>query len=334
MLEHASRENRLVRMGSHIQSLLVDVRGDQIHDSRNQPAASQLSLEIVIPTLLPLLPDLTSCTFDGALYGETLSQLVRISTLKRLELHANDWYLQQSCSYVDESRTWVWRRCSDLVLDFRVLANLKSLQTLKLGRLQHHEARGLAEGVARLRLIDLEIHSSPWVKDEDPRYYIAGGKKYDWPLMFFLYVLVHRYRPNLLPRGFPSTLETLVLRDRFHLFGNATRQIYLRAACRNCQSLRRVESTYPTREQASHFFLIFEWRPIEERFGTTTMGSLEVPEQSLGQIYNGIAEFRHLPSPGPWNFAFVRDPDDVIESAEGCAKRRSKDSTGLRAAVR
>ncbi|KAL9068047.1 MAG: hypothetical protein Q9161_006492 [Pseudevernia consocians] len=333
MAKHASRENELARMGSYIESLLVDVRSDLTPTLPNQPAASQLSLEIAIPKLLPLLPNLTSCVFDGALYRETLSQLVHISALKRLELRADDWYLQQGCSYLDESRSWVWRRWSDLVLDFRVLANLKSLQSLKVGRLQHHEARGLAEGVARLRLVNLEIHSSPWVNDEDPRHYLAGGKTYDSPLMFFFYSLIHRYDSNLLPSALPSTIETLILRDRFHAFGKPTKQNYLRAACRDCRSLRRIESTHPTREQACKFLVTFGWQPVEERFGETKLASLKTPEESLGKIYNGVAELRHMPSPGLWKFAVVRDPDDDLESAEDYEKNRSEDSAGLRAAV-
>lgn len=91
MAKHAGRENKLAPMGSYIESLLVDVRGDLTHTLRNQPAGSQMSLEIAIPKLLPLLPNLTSCVFDGALYRETLSQLVHISALKRLELRADDW---------------------------------------------------------------------------------------------------------------------------------------------------------------------------------------------------------------------------------------------------
>ena len=333
MAKHASRKNKLAHMGSYIRSLVVDVRGDLAYALHNQPAPSQLSLEIAIPTLLPLLPNLISCAFDGALYRDTLSQLVRISTLKRLELRMDDWYLQQGCSYLDESRSWVWRRWSDLILDFRVLAKLKGLQSLKIGRLQHHEARGLAEGVARLRLINLEIHSSPWVNDEDPRHYLAGGKTYDSPLMFFFCSLNGHGGPSPLPKGLPSTLETLILRDRFHIFGLPTKHVYLRAACWNCRSLRRIESTLPTREQACDFFLAFDWRPVEERFGDTKLARLKAPEQSLGEIYNGVAEFRLMPSPGLWHFAFVRDPDDVEESARAYRKNKSGDSARLRAAV-
>ncbi|CAD6581096.1 MAG: hypothetical protein ASARMPREDX12_000352 [Alectoria sarmentosa] len=333
MAKHARQQNKLARMGSYIESILVDARGDLKHALRNEPAASQRALEVALPTLLPLLPILSRCVFDGALYRETLSQLVQISNLKHLELRGDDWYLQQGCSYIEDSHSWVWRRWSDLILDFRVLANLKSLRSLKIGRLQHHEAQGLAEGVARLQLINLEIHSSPWVKDEDPRHNLAGNKTYDSPLMFFFYSMTRRRGPGLSPRGLPSTLETLILRDRFHVYGKPTKHIYLRAACRNCRSLRRLESTHPTREQACEFFLTFEWRPVEERFGKTKLASLKVPEQSLGKIYNGVAEFRLMPSPGLWSFAFVRDPDDVLESAKGYEKSRSNDSAKLRAVI-
>lgn len=110
MAKHAGRGSKLARIGSYIESLLVDVRGDL---TCSQPAASQLALDIAIPALLPLLPNLTSCVFEGALFRETLSQLVRTSTLKRLELRADDWYPQQACAYLDESHSWIWRRWSD-----------------------------------------------------------------------------------------------------------------------------------------------------------------------------------------------------------------------------
>ena len=331
--KYASRESKLARMGACIQSLVVDVRGDQPHARCSQPAASQLSLEIAIPTLLPLLPNVTTCVFDGALYRETLSQLVGVPNLKRLELRADDWYLQQGCSYLDDSHSWVWRRWSDLILDFRILANLRNLQSLKIGRLQHHEARGLAEGVAKLRLINLEIHCSPWVRDEDPRHYLTGGQTYDSPLMLLFYSLVRRCGPSLLPSALPSTLETLILRDRFHIFRQPTKQIYLCAAFRNCRSLRRIESTHSTREQACDFFSTFGWRPVEERFGNTKLASLKLPGQSPEETYSGLAEFGHLPSPGLWEYAYVRDPDDVLGSAEGYKESGSEDSAGLRATV-
>lgn len=79
------------------------------------------------------------------------------------------------------------------------------------------EHEGLAEGVANSRLVSLEIHSGPWVNDEDPRHHLAGGKTYDSPLTFF-YSPTHRYGPSLLPRALPSTLETLILRDPFSCF--------------------------------------------------------------------------------------------------------------------
>ena len=52
-------------------------------------------------------------------------------------------------------------RWSDRGLDSRVLAGLKNLQSLKIGSLQQHEMRGLAEGVAKLRAIKLKIQSTP-----------------------------------------------------------------------------------------------------------------------------------------------------------------------------
>ncbi len=323
MEKHVGRESKLARLQSCIRSLLVDIRGDETQALCNQPAVSQLSMETALPALLPLLPNLTSCVYDGVLCRETLSQLVRISTLKCLELRADDWYLQQGC-YTDESRSWVWRRWSDLILDFRVLANLNNLHSLKIGRLQHHEAQGLAEGIARLRLTNLEIHSSPWISHGDPRHYLTGSKMYASPLMFFFYYLARREGPSLLPSGLPSTLETIILRDRFYVVKEPMEHVYLCAARRKCRSFLQIESTHPTGEHACHFLLAFGWRPVGEKSGHTELAE---------ETHNGVAEFLYLPSTGLWKFAFVRDPGDVREGAEGCKESRSEDSVALRAAV-
>ncbi|KAF6238010.1 hypothetical protein HO173_004211 [Letharia columbiana] len=40
-----------------------------------------------------------------------------------------------------------------------------------------------------------------------------------------------------------------------------------------------------------------------------------------------------MPSPGIWKFAFVRDPEDVLESAKGYERRRSENSAQFRATV-
>ena len=65
-------------------SLIIDVRGCQTDVLCNQQPASQVSLKLAIPTLLLLLLNLTACVFDGALYRETLSQMVQIYVLKAL----------------------------------------------------------------------------------------------------------------------------------------------------------------------------------------------------------------------------------------------------------
>ena len=54
MAKHARRESKLECMGSYVESLLVDIRGDLKHALRHQQAASQASLKIAILTLLPL----------------------------------------------------------------------------------------------------------------------------------------------------------------------------------------------------------------------------------------------------------------------------------------
>ena len=93
-----------------------------------------------------------------------------------------------------------------------------------MGRLQYHQAQGLVEGVAELRLVNLEIHSSPSVSDEGSRNEATGDNTYNSPLIFFFYTLLHCYGPSLLSGTLLSTLETHILRDHFHVLRNARRQ--------------------------------------------------------------------------------------------------------------
>ena len=116
----------------------------------NKQAASQLSLILAISILLLLLLNLIACIVGGASYRETLSQIIQVHVLKSFELRAHDWYFWRGCSSLDESHWWIWHHLLYSVLDFRFLGSLE------IGRLPHHEARGLAEEIARLQLIDLK----------------------------------------------------------------------------------------------------------------------------------------------------------------------------------
>ena len=216
-----------------------------------------------------------------------------------------------------------------MVLDFTIQAILENLQSLKIGRSQRHETQALADGVAKLRLVNLEIHSSPWVSEEDDQHCLTGDEMYYLPLMLFIHSLARRNGPSLLPSSSPSSPEALIVRDSFDVVKKSTKQIYFDAACRDCWSPRRIESTHPTREQACELLSRFGWQSVEERF----TASQNILEHSLERTYSGVAEFLHMTSPCLWEFAFVRDPDDVLESAEGYTKSRSEDVAELRAAV-
>ena len=80
---NARGESRLVHMHLCNESLLVDISAR----SNIRPASS---IAAFAGPLLPLLQNLTACVFDGALYQETPSQLVRLQTLQSLEFCAAD----------------------------------------------------------------------------------------------------------------------------------------------------------------------------------------------------------------------------------------------------
>ena len=70
-------------VGSYKQRLRIDVKGNRNGDPKPPPGQPG-SVERALPTLISLLPRISECSFDGPLYQNHLSNLIRISNLKKL----------------------------------------------------------------------------------------------------------------------------------------------------------------------------------------------------------------------------------------------------------
>lgn len=123
-----------------------------------------------------------------------------------------------------------------------MLANLKCLQALEIGRLTYHEAPWLALGVASLNLRSL--HPSCWgweLGGTVPGLFIRCRSF--GPLLQFLAGLTTRELgrgPTC--RGLPPTLEHLVLIDKYYSPTSLLHQL-IATAILPCKDLKTLETT-------------------------------------------------------------------------------------------
>ncbi len=200
--------------GSHVLNLYIDTR----LISNIMAAPGHEYLEEATPSLLALLPNLINLTFEGPLYHDQFTNILQVHGLKRLNIRGDDQNLRLG------SPDWM-EFYTNLILNFLALASLGSLQSLKIGRLMAIEAYGLAYALPKLPLVNLEVSSSIWVRRADPRYHILGSEQGISPIVSLVAMLapiLRKMSDHLDPKtaalqhGFPPTLKTLVLADRYH----------------------------------------------------------------------------------------------------------------------
>ncbi|MCJ1227490.1 hypothetical protein MMC12_004146 [Toensbergia leucococca] len=206
---------------SYVRDLYWDMRDPSWNTRSWHLGANENWLKATLRLLLRQLRKLTCVRLEGALYMPTLLDLVRIETIRILKLRTYDYYFERDERGPSLNERWPIP-LEELILDFRCLAELSGLHTLKLGRLVHGEGRNLAKGIARLSLIDLEI--SAIVCKTGTCYdqtFLVGGEDDPSPLVPFLQALVHRDDQNIedmmgIQGSFPVTLRNLTLKDSYH----------------------------------------------------------------------------------------------------------------------
>lgn len=241
--------------GLHVQNLYIDIR----LISNIMAAPGHEYMEGATIPLLALLPNLTSCTFEGPLYQDQLTNILQVQGLRKLDLRGEDQNLRRG------SPNWM-EFYSNLNLEFSALASLQSLQSLKIGRLMMNEVLSLAQILTTLPLVDLNLSSGIWVPHTDPRYRIARGQKSLSPVVAVIALLAsvlaelyHQYDPTLsaLGKGLPPTLKTLFLADRYHNMqcnvSTFTMSMLLESATEPCEGLQRLEITFRSRTDACLF---------------------------------------------------------------------------------
>ncbi|KAL2044812.1 hypothetical protein N7G274_002587 [Stereocaulon virgatum] len=304
------------RIGSYKKRLRIDVRRTRRGDPYSAPSQPR-SVERAMPTLISLLQRTWACSFDGPLYHSHLSSIIQVGHLKTLDLRASDWFLELgtislACENLVQ-RTW-----KDLILDFSILANLTGLQDLKVGRLLPAEARSLAVGITPLKLTHLSVSASIWAQPADPRSYIAGGAGDASPIFDFLKKLVHYQRDDLGLElvGLPSTLETLVVCDRYRLRHLEDMHESLRHVCQPCTSLRQLEVTLPCKQSIAGFLAQFGSVPRTAYQGTTPLKISILKNEHQTRIHgepdNGTTSL-NLPLPEAiWYWTYIEKPNDIL----------------------
>lgn len=300
-------------------------------DLERSSKASDPSNHHDISILLAFLPNLRACVFEGLLLQSRFSQLVQVDTLTSLELRSTDEYWNE---YMDGLWKWSARdRIPDLDhstflrLDFRILAQMRSLTRLNIGLLQRVETRSLVEGIAGLQLTELRLSAAPWMRVPNGWLSLAGGFTDISPLVFFLGHLTpgEGRDPADPPLSLPSTLKTLILRNRYHHNIDGLHQ-GLQNAIKSCSTLRCLDIGF-AREQHIRSFLPSFIQVPSPHFG----GDIEACSST--QVYadfdvrpgsTGIVSIPFSYPNAPWKFQFSEGPD--IEDVWRYERQRSMKS--------
>ena len=166
----------------------------------------------VLIALLNRLPVLQSFRYLGPVSMKTLAAIMQINNLRVLQIRNGSDLLDLHSRSLNRIMPWI-----DIVQDWSVLANLESLQTLKVGRLIREEADGLAKGIAFLKL--RRFHISCWGWDygsTNPRISTRSTVHKSALVRFLDAIVTLNVHSGQVHCGLPSTLKHIVLVDNYH----------------------------------------------------------------------------------------------------------------------
>ncbi|KAL9137438.1 MAG: hypothetical protein Q9175_001362 [Cornicularia normoerica] len=220
---------------SRIKDLEIDNQG---FDAQH-PICNQSDMDCVLPTLLKRLPILQSFTYLGPLSAKVLAAIIQVDSLRVLQVrNGNDVVKVLTTPPTTPTIPWI-----DFTLDWSVLANLKGLQALEVGRLIRHEARGLATGVASLKLRRLHLSCWGWEYEAFETSRSLGSTDHASALVMFLNALTTLdLRGCQTFHGLPSTLQHLVLVDKYHTWIPSLHQL-IATAILPCENLETLSTT-------------------------------------------------------------------------------------------
>lgn len=181
--------------------------------ARDAPMHLDPKSGIVLSQLLVHLDGLRKLSYDGKLNPCTLAKITEIRTLTSLSLTMGSEQVSLPSNFrLDRgSRTPV-------MLDFGLLATLPYLRTLCVGHLTHGEATGLARATMSLKLERLQVSTHGWLIFHGGKPIVARSYRLASPLVVFLNALgTLPLVDESQPRGFPRTIRSLGLCDRYYL---------------------------------------------------------------------------------------------------------------------
>ena len=219
---------------SQVKDLEIDNQGFDNHE----PICDEMDIDLFMLVMLRRLRKLQSFRYLGPLSAKSLAAIMQANNLRVLQVRNSNDVLETI--HFNHTRTAAW---ADPVLDWSVLANLKSLQGLEVGRLIRQEAEGLAKGITALDLLKLRVSCWGWEYDG----VVLIRNRRHTAHVSALIILVNALlmldpRNSQALHGFPSTLKHLVLIDKYHTCVPSLFQ-YLTTAILPCEDLETLDTT-------------------------------------------------------------------------------------------
>lgn len=294
---------------SRVEDLEIDNQGfDDLH-----PRCDQFHIDLVLPALLQRLPNLQSFRYLGPVSTKTLAAIVQSSSLRVLQVRNGNDVLNVPTT---GTFTTPWE---DVVLDWSVLANFKSLQELEVGRIISREAHKLAKGVASLDLRRLHLSCWGWEYENivpSPSMRYTGHTS---ALVLFLDALTTLdLHGNPTRGGLPSTLEHLVLIDKYHTWIPSLHQL-VATAILPCDNLETLSTTINVNGESYKIVSKMGLPAYHKVVGLGSWQQLSSDEgmKMVHQYRSPSGETRQTnPYPRPLHNIF-KTMDEVIADAEG-----------------
>lgn len=203
------------------------------------PICDHFDMDHVLPALLKRLPILQSFSYVGPLSAKVLAAIVQVDSLRVLQVRNGDDVLKGPAT----PTPIVIIPWTDITLDWSALASLKGLQALEIGRLIRREARGLAKGVASLNLRRLRLSFWGWEYANINSSITMRSTAHTSALVMFLDTLTTLdLGGGQICRGLPSTLEHLVLIDKYRTWIPYLHQ-FIATAILPCENLEIPSTT-------------------------------------------------------------------------------------------
>ena len=306
---------------SRVKELEIDNQGfDDQH-----PRCRHFNMNLVLPALLQRLLKLRSFRYLGPITPKALVSIVQVSSLRVLQLRTGNDVLKVP-SGPNPIPTMPW---DDVALDWIVLANLKGLQALEIGRLISGEGPRLAQGIATLGLRRLHLSCWGWESENSPPNPFMHLDSHTSALVLFLDALTTldlRGDPDDPTfRGLPSTLEHLVLIDKYHTLIPSLHQL-IATAILPCNNLKTLGTTIKVSEESYATISKMGLPTYHKIVGLNSWQQLSSDEglKILHQYQSPSGEIRQTnPYPRPVRNIF-KTLDEVIAAANGvCIYRMS-----------